>query len=159
MKGNKNTKTRAIEVIVAIIVVWMLVVGISIVVSFDEVAERNREMTELEWTYIVDTAYDSVEDIKAIEDSDLFIFDEGRNYYNIYDEKGKIVIAGPFKEVEDIGGGFVRTVYDPPGVVIEDENGNNIRTQIDELDVRGDGGKYEVIDYGRVLGIAKVKGR
>lgn len=32
MKGNKNTKTRAIEVIVAIIVVWMLVVGISIVI-------------------------------------------------------------------------------------------------------------------------------
>ena len=159
MKGNEYKKTRAIEVIVAIIVVWMLVVGISVAASFDEVIEKNREMAELEWTYIVDTVYDSLEDIKAIEDSDLFIFDEGKNYYNIYDAKGKIVIAGPFREVEDIGGGFVRTVYDPPGVVIEDENGNNIRTKIDEIDVRGDGGKYEVIDYGRVLGIAKVKGR
>lgn len=159
MKGNEYKKTRAIEVIVAIIVVWMLVVGISIASSFDEVIEKNREMAELEWTYIVDTVYDSVEDIKAIEDSDLFIFDEGKNYYNIYDAKGKIVIAGPFREAEDIGGGFVRTVYDPPGVYIEDENGNNIRTKIDEIDVRGDGGKYEVIDYGRVLGIAKVKGR
>ena len=159
MKGNRNTKTRAIEVIVAIIVVWMLVMGISIAVSFDEIAEQNREMTELEWTYIVDTVYDSVEDIKAIENSDLFIFDEGRNYYNLYDEKGKIVIAGPFSEVEDIGGGFVRTVYEPPGVVIEDENGNNIRTKIDELDVRGDGGKYEVVRYGNILGIAKTESR
>lgn len=152
-------KTRAIEVIVAIIVVWMLVMGISIAVSFDAVTEKNREMTELEWTYIVDTAYDNVEDIKAIEDSELFIFDEGEDYYNIYDEKGKIVIAGPFSEIEDIGSGFVRTVYELPGSVIKDEDGNNIRTRIDELDVRGDGEKYKVVRYGSILGIAKTESR
>lgn len=158
MKGKKNTKTRAIEVIVAIIVVWMLVIGISIAVSFDEVADRNREMTELEWTYIVDTAYDSVEDIQAIEESDYFIADEGRDYYNLIDKHGTI-IAGPFSEMEDIGGGFIRIKSGTPGAVIEDEDGNNIRTKVDELDVRGDGEQYKVIDYGRVLGIAKVKGR
>ena len=75
MKGNRYTKTRAIEVIVTIIVVWMLVVGISIVMSFDEVAERNREMTQLEWTYIVDTAYDSVEDITLKRESSLWLQD------------------------------------------------------------------------------------
>ena len=159
MKGNEYKKTRAIEVIVAIIVVWMLVVGISIAESFDEVIEKNREMAELEWTYIVDTVYDSVEDIKAIEDSELFIFDEGDNYYNLYDNEGRIVIAGPFSDVEDIGGGFVRTVFDAPGVVVEDENGNNIRTRIDELDVRGEGGKYKVVRYGNILGIAKAESR
>lgn len=158
MKGNKNTKTRAIEVIVAIIVVWMLVVGISIAVSFDEVAERNREMAELEWTYIVDTVYDSVEDIKVIDESDYFIADEGRDYYNLIDKHGTI-IAGPFSEMEDIGGGFVRIKTETPGVVIEDEDGNNIRTKIDELDVRGDGGKYEVVRYGNILGIAKTESR
>lgn len=158
MKGNRNTKTRAIEVIVAIIVVWMLVIGISIAVSFDEVAARNREMTELEWTYIVDTAYDSVEDIKVIEESDYFIADEGRDYYNLIDKNGTI-IAGPFSEIEDIGGGFVRIKSEAPGTVIKDEDGNSIRTSTDELDVRGDGGRYKVVDYGRVLGIAKVEGR
>lgn len=152
-------KTRAIEVIAAIIVVWMLVMGISIAVSFDEVAERNREMTELEWSYIVNTDYDNVEDIKAIEESELFIFDEGEDYYNLYDKKGKIVIAGPFSDIEDIGGGFVRTVYEPPGSVIKDENGNNIRMRIDELDVRGDGGQYKVVRYGSILGIAKTESR
>lgn len=159
MKGNRYKKARAIEVIVAIIVVWILVMGIGIAVSFDEVAEQNREMTEMEWTYIVNTAYDSVEDIEAIEDSEFFIFDEGEDYYNLYDKNGKIVIAGPFNEVEDLGGGFVRTVYGPPGMVIEDEDGNNIRARIDELDVRGDGGKYEVVRYGNILGIAKTESR
>lgn len=159
MKGNRYKKTRAIEVIVAIIVVWMLVMGISITVSFDEIAEQNREMTELEWTYIVDIAYDNVEDIKVIEDSELFIFDEGEDYYNLYDNEGKIVIAGPFKEVEDLGEGFVKTVYEPPGTIIEDEDGNNIRARVDELDVRGEGGKYKVVRYGNILGIAKAESR
>ena len=159
MKGSKYKKTRAIEVIVAIIVVWMLVMGISIAMSFDEIAEQNREMTELEWTYIVNTAYDSVEDIEAIEDSELFIFEEGENYYNLYDNEGKIVIAGPFNEVEDLGGGFVRTVFERPGIVVEDEDGNNVSRRVDEHDLRGEGGKYKVVRCGNILGIAKTESR
>lgn len=187
MKGNEYKKTRAIEVIVVIIVVWMLVMGLSITVSFDEIAEQNREMTELEWTYIVDTAYDNVEDIEAIDGSDYFI-KYGGGYYNLIDEYGNEMIDGSYGNMEAIGDGYVKAESLSAGIVVEKNDGEKVISVLDknayqlseeqqaevlarysdyEVTTEGENinGKHNeskthmVIDYGRIIGIAKVKSR
>lgn len=129
-------KTRAIGAVIAIIAIWMSVVGISMAMSFDAVAEENREIAEQEWSFVVDTTYEHYEDISPISGSDYFIGDSGIEY-DLIDETGRVV-AGSFRELESIGGGFVRFVLEPNGAIIEDENGNHIRRVVGVLDKNGD---------------------
>lgn len=129
-------KTRAIGAVIAIIAMWMLVAGGSMAMSFDAVAEENREIAEQEWTFVVDTTYEHYEDIKPIAGSDYFIGDSGVEY-DLIDENGRMA-AGPFRELEPIGGGFVRFVSEPDGAIIEDENGNHMRRVAGVLDENGD---------------------
>lgn len=128
-------KTKAIAAAAAVIVIWMLVVGVGIAVSFDEVVDRARGMAKQEWSFAANAVYGGYEDIKEIEGSRYFI---GINdiEYHLIDETGRS-IAGPYSSMEAIGDGFVRTESTPTGAVIEDEDGDNIRTLVGVLDKNG----------------------
>ena len=180
-------KMKLIGLAGAVIAAWMIMMAVDIVRSFDYVAENNREMTEVEWTFLSDSYYGEYEDIREIEGSRYFIgVAQGEAEYDLIDEKGEFV-EGPFTYMEPIGGGFVRTENTPSGAIIYDESGENVRTRsgvidgdgavlseeaetevLEEYDANGKitGGTqqeyaktHKVMKYGRILGIAKQDGR
>ena len=129
-----KTKTKAIGIVLGIIVLWMFVVGGSLFKYFDEIVERNQLLTAQKWTYVCQKERPFT-DIKPVNGGDLFIAND-KIWYYLIDENGKEV-AGPFDELDQLGGGYVKTSYTPSGIVRTDENGNNIRTETHVLGMDG----------------------
>jgi len=120
-------KTKAIGIILGIIVLWMFVVGGSLFKYFDQILERNFQLTELKWTYICyeDKPY---VDIKPVDGGELFIASTEDEDDFLIDETG-VVIADPPCRVQPMGGGYVMTSFTSGRTVIVDETGKKIETE------------------------------
>lgn len=132
---------RVIGFAVGSVLLWILIVGGSIAMNFDRIAESNRQMAELEWTLVCDDIYDDEEgdysEIHAVAGNGLFIGVHSKEVEAVLmDERGHAV-SEPYDSLEPLGDGYVRYEDTPDGVTAMGDNRKNRRTRIGVLDRYG----------------------